>query len=194
MSIVYNVYASDGAGGPVNYAAPVATTTGQSFVTGPLRPGSDTTFAVRALDTSTNLEESNTDARRRIVIDSNGLDVSGCPNAPHAVVLSPVSGGSCLVSWAFDAAVQSSTPVGFQVFLTQGSSVSYASPAATVPYVPGQVGYTCILSGPYTLGTYSAAVRSYNTAGSDGNTVAVTATVGLPTSPLMMDPVQVSWI
>jgi hypothetical protein len=130
----------------------------------------------------------------RIVLDANGVDVSNCPNPPHAVVLSPGPGGSCLVSWAFDAAVQSGTPVGFQVFLTQGSSVAYASPAATVLYVPGQVGYTCNLLGPYTPATYSAAVRSYNAAGSDGNTVAMTAAVGIPTSPLMMDAVQVSWI
>src|SRR5438309_1221755 len=118
MPIAYNIYASHGAGGPVNYAAPIATTTGLTFTTGPLPPGSDTTFAVRALDTSTNLEESNTDALVRIVLDANGADVSGRPNPPHAVVLSPAPAGSCLVSWAF-AAVQSGKPVGFQVFLTR---------------------------------------------------------------------------
>jgi hypothetical protein len=194
MAISYNIYANDGVGGPVNYTTPVATTAGLTYVSAPLPPGSDTTFAVRALDTSTSLEEANTDASTRIILDANGGDMSGRPNPPHAVALSAVSGGGCLVSWAFDAAAQFGTPVGFQVFLTEGSSVAYTSPAVTVAYVQGQVGYVYTLPGPYTRSTYSAAVRSYNTAGSDGNTVAVTAVVGLPTTPLMMDTVQVSWI
>jgi hypothetical protein len=194
MAIVYNIYVNDGAAGPVNYATPVGTTAGLTHITLPLPIGSDTTFAVRALDTSTNLEEANTDATTRILLDANGGDVSNHPNPPHAIAVSAVSGAACLVSWAFNAAAHFGTPVGFQIFLAEGSSVAYGSPVATVPYVPGQVGYACTLPGPYTRSSYSAAVRSYNAAGSDGNTVVVTAIVGLPTSALMMDAVQVSWI
>jgi hypothetical protein len=194
MAIVYNIYANDGAGGPVNYATPVGTTAGLTYTTLPLPAGSDTTFALRALDTSNLLEDANTDASTRIIVDANGGDISNRPNPPHAVAVSAAPGAACLVSWAFNTTAGFGTPVGFQIFLTQGLLIAYSTSAATVPYVPGQVGYAYTLSGPYARATYTVAVRAYNTSGSDGNTVAVTAVVGLPTNPLLMDAIQVSWV
>ena len=193
MAIAYNVYSNDGAGGPVNYSTPIATTTALTYVTTALMAGSNTTFAVRAFDASTNLEEANIDASATIILDANGNDVSARPNAPHALVLLPTSAGSCLVSWAFNAVAQAGVPVGFQIFLTEGTSVDYSSPAGVVPYIPGQVGYTYQLPGPYSVSTYTASVRSYNATTSDGNTITVTATIGLPTVPYTMDPVQITW-
>jgi hypothetical protein len=194
MAIVYNIYANDGVGGPVNYTTPISTTTSLSYVTGMLPAGSDTTFAVRAKDTASNLEEANTDARVRVALDTNGNDIGGRPNPPHALVLSTAAGGGCLVSWAYFQGVGSATPVGFQVFLSEDPSALYRSTASTVPYVYGQVGYTCRLSGPYVLSTYSASVRAYNAAGSDGNAIVVGAVVGVPTSPVMMEAISVSFI
>jgi hypothetical protein len=193
MAIVYNIYANDGGGGPVNYTTPIATTSSLSYVTGMLHAGSDTTFAVRAEDTASNLEEANTDTCVRVALDANGNDIGGRPNAPHALALSTAAGGGCLVSWAYFQAADSATPVGFQVFLSEDPSAVCGSLASTVPYVYGQVGYTCPLHGPYVLSTYSASVRAYNAAGSDGNTI-VAAVVGVPTSPVMMESISVSFI
>jgi hypothetical protein len=194
MAIVYNIYANGGAGGPVNFTTPIATTTSLSYVTGMLPAGSDTTFAVRAKDTASNLEEANTDACVRVALDANGNDIGGRPNPPHALLLSTAAGGGCLVSWAYFQAAGSATPVGFQVFLSEGSSALFGSLASTVPYVYGQVGYICRLPGPYVLSTYSASVRAYNAAGSDGNTIVVGAIVGVPTSPVIMEPISVSFV
>jgi hypothetical protein len=194
MAIVYNIYANDGAGGPVNYATPIATTTSLSYVTGVLPAGSDTTFAVRAEDTASNLEEANTDAQVRVILDTNGNDIGGQPNPPHALALSTAAGGGCLVSWAYFQAAGAATPLGFQVFLSENSAALYGSPASTVPYVFGQVGYTCRLPGPYVLSTYLASVRTYNAAGSDVNTIVAGAVVGVPTNPVTMEEIVVSYI
>jgi hypothetical protein len=194
MAIVYNIYANNGAGGPVNYSKPIATTSSLSYAPGALTPSSDTTFAVRALDTVSNLEEANTDARVRIVLDGSGNDLSGVPNSPQSVVLSALAAGACQVTWAYVPALSVGTPTGFQVFLSQGQTVDYSSPAMTVPYVSGQFGYTCTLAGPYAFSSYSATVRAVNASGSDGNTILSQALVGIPTAAVAMDPITISFI
>jgi hypothetical protein len=194
MAIAYNIYANNGAGGPVNYSQPIATTSSLSYVPGALTPSSDTTFAVRAKDTVSNLEEANTDARIRIVLDGSGNDLSGVPNSPQSVVLSALAGGDCLVTWAYIPALSAGVPTRFQIYLSQGQTVNYGSPTMTVPYVPGQVGFTCKLAGPFAFSSYSASVRAVNDAGSDGNTTCSQAFAGLPTSTVAMDRITVSFI
>ena len=146
-NFIYNIYSNGGTGGPVDYSTPIATTASLSYVTGTLAAPSDNTFAVRCLDPSTNLEEANTDARVRIVIDANGLDVSSRPNPPDALVVRPTANGGCKVSWSYSSAGQGGLPSGFFVYLTPGAVANYANPAATVPFVPGRAGYTCNLTG-----------------------------------------------
>jgi hypothetical protein len=189
MAIAYRIYSNGGTGGPVDYSAPVASATGPGYVSAPLPVSSDTTFAVRAFDPGTGLEEANTEAQVRVVLDGQGADVSGRPNPPHAVGLAPAPGGGCRVNWAYRPDPWSGAPDGFQVYLTQVGSARGGSPAATVAYAPGQVGYRCVLPGPFGFATYTAVVESYNAAGADGGTAASTAAVGLPATPLLMDAV-----
>ena len=78
MAISYNIYANDGMGGDVDYSTPIATTSDLTYATGPLATPSDNTFAVRAFDTASCIEEANTDARVRIILDASGnLNSSG---------------------------------------------------------------------------------------------------------------------
>ena len=68
MGISYNVYANDGQGGYVNYDTPIATVNSPSYVVDSLGFPGDYTFAVRAFDTTSGIEEANTDARVRICL------------------------------------------------------------------------------------------------------------------------------
>jgi len=147
MAISYNIYSNDGQGGDVNYATPVATTAGRTYTVGPLAFPSDNTFAVRAFDTVSGIEEANTDARVRIVIDPSGNDVTGRPNAVLGLSARPTPGGTCWVAWGYDVTGQGGPPVQFNVTLTPGSTPSLANPAMTVAYLPGVAGYGCSLSG-----------------------------------------------
>ncbi len=147
MAISYNIYANGGRGGPVDYTRPIATTTALTFAPGPLAAPSDNTFAVRAVDATSGIEEANTDARTRIVIDAAGNDVTSRPNAVLGLAATPTAGGGCWVSWGYDATGQGGPPARFNVYLTPGPTATLAGPAATVAYLPGVSGYGCSLSG-----------------------------------------------
>ncbi len=183
MALLYNIYANDGLGGSVNYMATVATTPSLSWTTGLLKPSSDTTFAVRSYNSSTSLEESNTEARVRIILDASGQDVSARPNAPSAVVARAVAAGKCLVSWSYLPSGQGGWPTAFSVYLTQGTTASYTAPAASVPFIPGQLAYSCTLSGLADGSIYATAVRAFNAAATESNTSAVATVIGDSTPP-----------
>ena len=69
MAISYNIYANDGAGRRRQLRTPIATTTGSHVRwRRDLAAPSDNTFAVRAFDTTSGIEEANTEARVRIVL------------------------------------------------------------------------------------------------------------------------------
>ena len=55
--------------------------------TAALAAPSDNTLVVRAFDTASGLEETNTEARVHLVVDPDGRDVSARPNAPHALAV-----------------------------------------------------------------------------------------------------------
>ena len=114
MAISYNVYANDGAGGAVNYAAPIATTPAPTYTTAPLAAPSDNTFAVRAFDATSGIEEANTEARVRIVLDGSGNDVTASPNGVTGLSATPTAGGSCWVAWGYNAAGQGGGTVAIQ--------------------------------------------------------------------------------
>lgn len=192
MGIVYNVYANDGRGGAINYATPIATTASLSFTPPALAAPSDTTFLVRAFDTAVGLEESNTDARVRIVLDAAGNDVTARPNAPFALAVRATAGGGGAASWSYNAAGQGGPPAGFYIYLSPGAAPSYTAPAATVPYVAGRACYSCGLSGLAEGSPSTVAVRAFNAAGVEGNTTAVASIVGDATPPSNVDALTVS--
>ncbi len=191
MAIVYRIYSNRGSGGPVDYSAPIASTNSLTWVTGPVGPSADTTFVVRAFDPVTGLEESNTEARLRVAFGPDGTDITGRPNPPHALSVSPTIGGGCRVAWAYAPAEPGGVPTGFHVYLTPGNTVDSTSQAGAVPYTPGKVGYSLILPGPYTLSTYTAAVCSFNASGDGVVLVAAPGTFGLPTTPFVLETVRV---
>jgi hypothetical protein len=172
MPIVYDVFAGNSAGGPIDYTTPVATTSSLSATLSALALNSSTWFGVRARDTVSGYSDLNTDAQVMIAIDGAGNDVSARPNAPETLKATPKANGAILVEWAYPYPLK--TPTGFRVYKGTDGTVSYGSPAATVPY-SGRYG-SALLTG-LTGGTaYSIGVRSYSAAGEDPNTASVTAT------------------
>ena len=159
MAISYNVYANDGSGGEVDYDRPIATTNSLTFTPPALAAPSDNTFAVRAFDATSGIEEANTDARVRIVIDASGDDVTASPNRVAGLSARPMAGGSCWVSWGYNPAGQGGPPSQFQVDLAAGPTPTFASPAAIVAYLPGVSGYGCSASGLAVASLTTIAVR-----------------------------------
>ena len=169
MSISYNIYGNDAAGGPIDYSTVLTNTASLTYALPALSVSSDNLFAVRALDSVTGLEESNVDAVVRIVIDAAGNDVSNRPAPPVYVSAVANSGGKSTASWSFNHVDTSggNAPTGFKVWLTAGSSVDYtASPAVTLAYHnnPSDV-YTATLTGLVDGTTYTIGVRTYNATG-----------------------------
>ncbi len=175
MAIVYQVFSNDGAGGPIDYSAPIATVSGTSYTTAALAPSGDYRFAVRTKDTATGLAEANTQASVRIALDAAGDDVGRAPSPPFAAVARATSGGGCLVSWSYFAAGQAAAPTSFLVYLTAGTTPDLTTPAATVAYRPGAPGYSCGLGGLADGTTYTVAVVSLG--GASLASAAATATV-----------------
>lgn len=147
MAIFYNIYANDGRGGPVVYDAPIATTSGLTWTTAPLAFPSDNTFNVRALDAASGIEEANTDATFRIILDASGNDVTAQPGPVSGLAARATAGGTCWVSWSYDGTARGGLPSRFEVSLSSGATPSATTLAATIPFQPGVPGYGCTLSG-----------------------------------------------
>ena len=147
MAISYRIYRNDGQGGEVDYSTPVAISSNLTYAAGPLSAPSDNTFAVRAFDTTSGIEEANTDAKARIILDRSGNDVTARPNAVIGLSARPTAGGTCWVSWGYNPTAQGGAPATFEVDLTIGAHPSTGSPAASIAYSPGVMGYGCTLSG-----------------------------------------------
>jgi hypothetical protein len=192
MAIAYRIYSNAGNGGPVDYTTPVATTSGLSYTTGAVAPATDTTFAVRAYDTVTNLEEANTDAQVRVVIGANGADQGLSPNAAQAVTLTPSAGGGCRVGWSYAPDDTWGAPAGFHVYLGSGQGGGSGSLSATVAYTPGQIGYSVVISGPLTRTSYTATVGVYNGSGETASAPSTPVVVGAPFQDFDMSPIQIT--
>jgi hypothetical protein len=160
MAISYNIYVNDGQGGVVTYDSPVSMTEELTWTSGTLEFPSDTTFGVRAFDTVSGIEEANTDARVRIVLDSSGNDVTSQPNGVLGLSATATAGGTCWVSWGYDATAQGSAPSQFAVTLSEGATPSVGTPSAIVSYQSGVSGYGCQLSGLASYTLYSIAVQA----------------------------------
>jgi hypothetical protein len=178
MSISYHVYANDGSGGPVDYSTPVATVTGLTYTPAAIPFSSDVTYAVRAYDTATGLEEQNVSARFRLRTGPAGEDLTGLPAAPVGLRARPGVSGSVSVTWAaLPRAAGLPLPTGFRVYRgTPAVVLTAGSHVATVPYARGVVHYSATVAG-LTGGTaYQFAVRAYNAAGVEQNAAVSTAT------------------
>ncbi len=160
MAISYNIYANDGQGGVVTYDTPIATTDQLTWTVGPLEFPSDNTFGVRAFDSVTGIEEANTDARVRMVLDASGNNVTSQPNAVLGLSATATAGGTCWVTWGYDATAQGTAPAQFALTLTTGATPSLGTPLVIVDYLPGVSGYGCTLSGLASNTLYTIAVQA----------------------------------
>jgi hypothetical protein len=176
MSLEYRVYANNGLGGPVIYTSPIATTSSLSQLVTPLSKPSDNTFLIRVHDTVTGYEDQNGDARVRIVVDSSGRDVTGQPNAPWGLTVTPTISGGVQVAWMYNPGGQGGPPTVFNVYAGSPApnySVKLAQVAARK--APGQI-YIANLTG-LTGGTaYQVAVRAQNAVAEETNTTTVSFT------------------
>ena len=186
MVVLYRVYSNNGRGGPVDYGNPLATAPGPTFETAPLASPGDHTFAVRAFDPASGLEESNTEARARIVLDAAGVDVTGRPNPPHALAARATAGGGCRVTWAYSPNGQAALPDGYHVYLTPGNVAARSVPAATVPHSPDRLGQACDLAGMADAQSYVVSVRAFRGSNVDQNVQSVTV-VGRANGPVDVD-------
>lgn len=155
MAISYHVYANDGQGGPVDYTRPIATVAldpsaaAGSFLTAPLAAPSDNLFAVRAFDDASGVEEANTDARVRVVIDDQGRDVSSRPNPVVGLAARWTVGDVALISWGYSTAGQGGMPTRFDVTASPATAGADAPAPArlSVACLPGVAGYGCRFEG-----------------------------------------------
>lgn len=183
MATSYTIYGNDGLGGPIDYSTPIGTTSSLTFSPAALALPSDNSFAVRATDGTH--EETNVDARVRIVLDASGNDVTAVPRAVSLLSAIPTAGGSIRVDWVH-APGQGPAPAGYKVWATIGLAVNYAaSPNATVGTLGGQARFSATVPG-LTASPYAVGVRAYNAAGDDGNTNFVIVTP-LATGPTDVD-------
>src|SRR5205823_5244328 len=104
---------------------------------------SDNRFAVRAFDTASGIEEANTDARVRVLIDPAGNDVTARPNPINGLSARRTAGGTCRLAWGYDSTGQGGPPSRFDVTMNPGPP----GPVATVDYLVGVSGYECSVSG-----------------------------------------------
>jgi len=189
MAISYHVYGNDGQGGSINYTKVVATIAAASlgsFTTGPLGSPSDNSFAVRAFDDVSGVEEANTDARVRVVIDAGGQDVSARPNAVVGLSVRWAVGNACLVSWGSPSAGQGGAPTQFNVSASPAAS-GLAPIKQSVAYVPGITGYGCQLPG---LATASNWMIQVGAVGASNAIVSPLASVSLPAQSGALAPVD----
>lgn len=170
MAIQYRIYKSPDAGGPVDYSSVVATvTSGTTWATSPIPTGSDVTYAVRAFDTVTGLEERNVTATFRQRTGGSGQDLSAVPNAALAVAGVATGTTSAQVAWVFEPGAGTTPPTGFKVYASATAFTSTPpsglTPKATVAYVRGRRHYTASATGLSPGTTYHVAVVPYNAAG-----------------------------
>ncbi len=186
--IRYKVYRNTGVGDPVNYATPIDTTYLLTFSTGPLAYPGTWKFAVRAENDYG--EERNVDAVITLILSGSGYDITAIPAQPKGLTVAYLLGGALRILWLYPVAVPGKLPQGFHAYCTPGSTINYATPAATVGYVPGMLRYSTDLSG-LVDGSYTIGVRAYNRTGDDGNTLTVQALIDT-TVPGQVDDLMIT--
>jgi hypothetical protein len=185
MATNYRIYSGGMSGGPVDYSTPVATVSGLSWATPALPANAVVTYAVRAFDTVSGLEEPNVDARVTIRVNAAQADITGLPNAPTGLTATPAAGATARVAWQYNPGGQGGVPTGFRVYVGTPTP-NYGAVAATVPYAAGKSAYLSTLAGPLVDGSiYQVGVRSYNATGTESNTTVASFTAdGTGPSPV----------
>jgi hypothetical protein len=177
MSIEYHVYGNTGAGDPIDYSSPLATSSDLSWTSGSLTFPGTWSFSVRAYDTVSSLEEQNLDCAISIVLDSNGNDITNRPLPPTAIRAFALAAGSIRVEWYYPPSAGLNAPTGFNVYTGTGGSPSYGSPAAAVAFSTGIANtFASTLSGFTDGTTYTIGVRAYNATAEESNTNTVNVT------------------
>lgn len=166
MAIGYRIYRNDGAGGPIDYTTPYATTTATSITLPAVAPGSNYLYAVRAYDTVTGYEESNATAVAPLVTSASGADITRVPNAPAGAWAEPRGADGALVRWTYQGGMELGVPAGFRVYANAGSSVNWAlAPKATVPRNVRDA-YRADITGLPVGTNVAVGVEAYNAVGS----------------------------
>lgn len=182
MATSYHVYRNDGQGGPIDYDHPIATvgadpadpTAGLTFTPGPLLRPSDNLFAVRAFDDVSGIEEANTDARVRLILDAAGVDVSSRPGPVVGLAARWSLGDEALVSWGYQAAGRGGPPARFDLFVEPigvdhpADPAVGRSPAQSVSFNSGVAGFGCRLRGLTRTSAWTVRVRAVGVAGIAG--------------------------
>lgn len=176
MSIAYNVYRNDGAGGPIDYSNPITTTTALSWSIGPLEHPGAWKFAVRTVRVEDGLEERNLSVAAVLILDSSGRDASRRPASPTGLRVFPRAAGAIRVEWSFHDANRARAPIGFRIYIGAGGPPNYTAAAATVSFASGRATYHADLFGLISGTSYFIAVRAFNEAGEEENAASAAAT------------------
>ncbi len=180
MAIEYRIYGSETAGGPVDFTAPIATSTTTSASIDPRGPGI-WSFVVRAFDPTTGLEDSGV-TPARIEIAADGSDVTGRPSSPVGFVAKATSASSAVLRWA-SADDYPGAPTSFRIWVAAGPIDFSTPPTAIVQARPGRLQYSLKVTAPGSSLWYFA-IRGKNARGESDPGTALVAT---PTVPLPVD-------
>lgn len=182
QTVAYAIYANTGAGDPINYNSPIATTLTTTYTTSPLSYPGVWEFGVRAYYTISGLEEQNLDCSTTIILSATGQDITDVPGPPSGLRALAMTGGAVRVEWVYGQATGPTAPSGFHVYIGTTGVPNYASPVTvTVPGVTGSVTAVPFSSGragsfvaniaALTNGTtYAVGVRAFNATGEETNT------------------------
>lgn len=170
----YNIYSGDNSGGPVNYAAPVATVDTPTWQTAALPVPSRTRFGVRAVDDITKLEEHNIDCVYEVTINDQGINVSERPPAPIGLQVEARGTDGVLIRWTYLYRPPLPDPDSF-VLRVQMGTMDFNLPGVLVaPFASGQSQYQATVAGLDSGASYAVSVRSALGPAEDSNTAVLT--------------------
>jgi hypothetical protein len=163
----------------VDYTATIATTAKTSWMSQPLDAPGTYRFAVRSLDTTSEVEEKNVDVVVDLVLNSSGMDVTNLPLPPKGTRVFQVSGGRLRVEWMDPGDGRPSRrPLGYHVYAGTAPVPDYSKPTVVLPWSGGRLGgYSVDLVGLVGGQAYLIGVRAYASGGEEQNQLILTATV-----------------
>ena len=169
MAIIYRIYSNSGLGDPINYSSPISEVSTLTFTTDTLVAPGDYLFGVRTVDTSTNLEEANTNVRVRLILDAAGNNITQQPSSPFAIHVRLTALGA-RISWCHRTILPSAPPTGFHVYLGVDPVINYTAPIAVAEYLSGSLLQSVEITGLATGSKYAVSVRAFNGISEERNT------------------------